>query len=121
MLYYEDLTGKILGALIKVHKKLGPGHYEETYQKAASHELRIRGLRFKEQVPVKINYKGIIAKRLRLDFLVESKVIVELKARKELTNIDKAQILAYLRTTNTKVGLLVNLGRKRVQIKRFVL
>jgi len=121
MLYYKELTGKILGALVEVHKKLGPGHYEKVYQKASSHEFTLQKLRFQEQIPTKINYKDIIVKELRLDFIVENKVVVELKAKKELDNMDKAQLLAYLKATGKKVGLLVNFGKKRIEIKRFVL
>ena len=121
MLYYRELTGQILGALVEVHKRLGAGHYEETYQKAVSHEFNLRSINFQEQLPIKIEYKNIIAKKLRLDFLIEDKVVLELKAKKELDNIDKAQMLAYLNATNRKVGLLVNFGKRRIEIKRFVL
>ncbi|PIP13245.1 MAG: GxxExxY protein [bacterium (Candidatus Stahlbacteria) CG23_combo_of_CG06-09_8_20_14_all_40_9] len=121
MLYYKELTGKILGALVEVHERLGPGHYEKTYQKASAHEFTLRGISFREQLPVRIKYKDIIAKELKLDFLVEDKVIVELKAKKEINNIEKAQMLAYLKATGKKVGLLVNFGKRRIQIKRFVL
>jgi len=78
-------------------------------------------MRFQEQIPIKINYKDIVVKELRLDFIVEDKVVVELKAKKELDNMDKAQVLAYLRATGKKVGLLVNFGKEKVEIKRFVL
>ena len=121
MLYYKELTGKILGALVEVHKRLGPGHYEKAYQKASSHEFTLQKMRFQEQVPIKINYKDTVVKELRLDFIVEDKVVVELKAKKELDNMDKAQVLAYLRATGKKVGLLVNFGKEKIEIKRFVL
>ena len=121
MLYYKELTGQILGALVEVHRKLGPGHYEKVYQKASSYEFALRQLKFQEQVPVRINYKGKMVKSLRLDFMIEGKVVVELKAKKELDNMDKAQVLAYLRATGKKVGLLVNFGKEKIEIKRFVL
>ena len=121
MLYYKELTGRILRALVEVHRNLGPGHYEEVYQRASSYEFALQRLKFQEQLLVRIKYKGKVAKDLRLDFMVEDKVVVELKAKKELNNMDKAQVLAYLRATGKKVGLLVNFGKEKIEIKRFVL
>ena len=121
MLYHKELTGKILGALVEVHKRLGPGYYEKSYQKASAYEFVLQGIRFQEQLPVQISYKDVVAQELRLDFLIEDTVVLELKAKKELDKMDQAQMFAYLRATGKKIGLLVNFGKKRIEIKRLVL
>lgn len=109
MLYEQDLTGKIIGAAIEVHRHLGPGLLESAYQICLGRELELRGIRFEREKSLPIEYKS---ERLdcgyRLDFIVEQKVIVELKSVDNLLPIHDAQVLTYLKLTGCKVGLLIN-------------
>ncbi len=95
-MHENDISGKIIGAAIEVHRILGPGLLESIYEDALCHELYLRGLQFKRQQSVPIPYKGIkVGTDLRLDLLVEDKVIVDLKAEEELSTIDKPKLLTY--------------------------
>ncbi|MBN2549893.1 MAG: GxxExxY protein [Anaerolineales bacterium] len=109
MLYEQDLTGKIIGAAIEVHRHLGPGLLESAYQICLGRELELRGIQFEREKSLPIEYKG---ERLdcgyRLDFIVEQKLIVELKSVDKLLPIHDAQVLTYLKLTGCKVGLLIN-------------
>jgi GxxExxY protein len=108
-MHENDISGKIIGAAIEVHRILGPGLLESVYEDALCHELYLRGLQFKRQQSVPIPYKGIkLGTDLRLDLLVEYKVIVDLKAKEELTTIDKPKLLTYLRLSDKHLGLIIN-------------
>lgn len=105
----SDLTREIIGAAMEVHRELGPGLLESAYEMCLCHELHLRGLSFRRQVRLPVNYKGIrLDCGYRIDVLVEERVIVELKAVEKITSIDEAQLLTYLRLNNTRVGLLIN-------------
>jgi GxxExxY protein len=105
----NDLTGRIIGAAIEVHKAIGPGLMESAYEECLAHELQLRDLRFERQVPLPVNYKGVkLDCGYRLDFLVERSVVVELKAVEALHPIHDAQLLTYLRLGGWTVGLLMN-------------
>jgi GxxExxY protein len=103
------LTDQIIGCAIEVHRHLGPGLLESVYEECLCYELSQLGLRFERQVHLPVTYKGI---RLecghKLDLVVEDSVVVELKAIDELAPIHQAQLLTYLKTSNKKVGLLIN-------------
>lgn len=108
-LIHEDLTEKIIGAIIEVHRELGPGLMESAYEECLCHELRLAGLSFQRQVEVPVRYKGIkLDCGYRIDLLVEGKVIVEIKAVDRLLPVHEAQLLTYMKITRTPVGLLVN-------------
>ena len=108
-MYENEISGKIIGAAIEVHRVLGPGLLESIYEDALCHELHLRGLQFKRQQSVPIPYKGIkLGSDLRLDLLVEDKVIVDLKAKEELSTIDKPKLLSYLRLSDKHLGLIIN-------------
>jgi GxxExxY protein len=103
------LTGEVIRAAIEVHKALGPGLLESTYEECLCHELKLRGLPFKRQKEIPIEYKGIkLDCGYRIDLLVADKVIIEIKACEELQRIHQAQLLTYLKLTGIKVGLLIN-------------
>jgi len=105
----NDISGKIIGAAIEVHKKLGPGLLESAYEECLCCEMQLRGIEFKRQVPLSLNYKGIVLDcGYRLDLLVEDKVIVELKSVEGLEPIHEAQMLTYLRLRNAWLGLIIN-------------
>ena len=108
-MHENEISGKIIGAAIEVHRILGPGRLESVYEDALCHELHLRGLQFKRQQSVPIPYKGIkLGTDLRLDLLVEDKVIVDLKAKGELSTIDKPKLLTYLRLSDKYSGLIIN-------------
>ena len=109
MLQDENLTERILGAAIEVHRHLGPGLLESAYETCLCHELHLRGLAFQRQVSLPIDYKGVkLDAGYRIDILVENRVILELKCVQEIAAIHEAQLLTYLRLTGAKVGLILN-------------
>jgi GxxExxY protein len=119
-----DLTEQIIGAAIEVHKHWGPGLYEEIYERSMCHELRLRKVAFETQVRLPLVYKGErVGDDLRLDLIVQAKVVVELKAIKELEPIHEAQLLTYMKLTGCRVGLLINFNVPVLKqgIKRMVL
>ena len=105
----NELSSKIIGAAIEVHKALGPGLLESAYEECLCHELSLQGLRLERQKPLPIIYKG---KQLdcgyRLDVVVENKIIIELKACEKIEPIHRAQLLTYLKLSNLNLGLLLN-------------
>lgn len=105
----NEISSQVIGAGIEVHKHLGPGLFESSYEACLLFELRKSGLNVKSQVPLPISYKGFLLEAgYRIDILVEEKVIVEIKAVDQLADIHTAQILTYLKLTNLKLGLLIN-------------
>ena len=113
----NEITREIIGAAIEVHRTLGgPGLLESVYEEALSWEMTHRGLLVERQLQVPINYKGNpLTSPLRLDLLVEKKVIVECKATTQYNNIFEAQLLTYLRLLDLRVGLVINFGEKTVK------
>ena len=105
----NDISGKIIGVAIEVHRKLGPGLLESAYEECLCCEMALRGIKFERQVPLPLNYKGVdLDCGYRLDLLVEDKVIVELKSIEALEPIHDAQLLTYLRLRNAWLGLIIN-------------
>lgn len=121
----NELTGKIIGAAIEVHRQLGPGLLESAYETCLAYELEQIGLMIERQKPLPIVYKDIhLDHGYRIDLLVNKKVIVELKAVEEITKVHEAQILSYLKFSGCKVGLLLNFNvtmLKNGGIRRFIL
>ena len=105
----NQLSSKIIGAAIEVHKTLGPGLLESAYKECLCHELSIQGLLFEKQKPLSIDYKG---KKMdcgyRLDIVVEKAVIIELKSCEKIEPIHKAQLLTYLKLSGLNLGLILN-------------
>jgi len=118
---YKDLTYAIIGAAMEVHRILGPGFLESVYEEALAHESDLRGIPYQRQARLAVRYKEIVAGEFRADFLVDGKVVVELKAIKALTEGDEAQLLNYLKGTAYRVGLLLNFGAPSLEHKRRVL
>jgi GxxExxY protein len=120
---YSDITEKIIGASFEVHKFLGNGFQEVIYQRALAFEFAKAGLDFQREIEQDIYYKDLqdpIGTR-RADFIVEGKVLVEIKAIIELEDVHLAQVLNYLRAYKLEVGLLINFGSKSLTFKRLVL
>ena len=109
------ISKQIIGCAIEVHKELGPGLVESIYEESLCYELSQAGLRFRRQQQVPIAYKGVnLATPLRLDLIVEDRVIVDNKSKKEVTEIDKQTLLSYLRLCHIQLGLLINFNELRL-------
>lgn len=112
---YPDLSHIILGIAFEVHKQLGPGFTEDFYEKAYGYELEERGIPYCAQKVIHVAYKGKPLGIYRLDLVVDDKVIVELKAVSQLTDIFKQQLISYLRATGLELGYLINFGSRSVE------
>jgi len=119
----NDVTRLIIGAAIEVHRVLGPGLREQTYVEALAIEFTDRDLTFERQVSVPVQYKDPWVGEYRLDFLVQEKVVVEIKSVDRYDPVFEAQVLAYLRASGRRVGLLINFNTALVRqgIKRLIL
>ena len=115
----SDLTGRIIAAAQQVHRELGPGYEERIYQRALALELPAHGLDFSREVWIEVIYKRRKVGRKRVDFIVEE-VMVELKAKAEIEDVDVIQTLSYLKASGFQVGLLLNFGSKSLEIKRLI-
>ena len=105
----EELTEKIIGAAIEVHRALGPGLLESAYEECLCREFSLRGLAFQRQVPLPVEYKGIkLDCGYRLDLVVQDEVILELKCVEHVLPVHDAQLLTYLKLTRKRVGLFIN-------------
>lgn len=115
----SDVTARIIAAAKEVHRTLGPGFEEVIYQRALARELPTHGLEFEREVWIDVHYKGEKVGRKRVDFIIDE-VMVEIKAKGELEPVDFVQTLSYLKASGYKVGLLLNFGATRLEIKRIV-
>lgn len=121
---YNDITDKIIGSAIEVHKNLGPGLLESAYEECLSYELLQKGLNIERQKPVPIIYKDVkLDCGYRIDVLVENKIIIELKSVDEFHPVHEAQILTYMKFAEMKIGLLINFNVTKLKngIKRYIL
>ena len=117
---YKDLTYAVIGAAMEVHSVLGSGYLEAVYQSALAHELSLRRIPFEQLKRLPVYYKGVAVGDYQADFIVEDKVILELKATKDLHASHEAQALNYLTTTGYRLALLLNFGNSKLQTKRIV-
>ena len=117
---YQDITRRIIGCAMRVHNKLGNGFQEVIYQRALALEMIDEGLGFEREKEMSIIYNETPIGTRRVDFLVEGKIMVELKAIIEINDINKAQIINYLEAYKLDIGLLINFGQKRLEFKRFI-
>ena len=117
----NDITYGIRGAVFEVNRVLGPGFLEKVYENALLIELRARGFKAENQVPIKVYYKDNMVGEYVADILVEGTVIVELKTVDKLEKLHEAQLLNYLKGTGIRVGLLVNMKNRTADIRRLVL
>lgn len=117
-LKYEDITKRIIGCAMKVHSILGNGFQEVIYQRALEIELSLEGLKFEREKEMPVMYKGYEIGTRRVDFFVEDKIMVELKALIQLEDVHLAQGKNYLEAYNMEVGLLINFGAKSLEFKR---
>ena len=118
---YSDLTDKVIKAALKVHKQLGPGFIEKLYQRALEIELTKYQLQVEREKLLKLTYEGINIGSDKVDLEIGGKVLVELKAVSELSDIHKAQMISYLKASGLRIGLLINFAQIELQIKRIIL
>ena len=123
VLLFREITDKILGCSVAVHRELGPGLPETSYQAAMSIEMAARGIRFSREPELHVSYRGVPIGVHRPDFIVEDSVIVELKACTRFEPVHTKQLMTYLRVSGKKVGLLINFNEASMMhaVKRIVL
>lgn len=114
----QDLTHKIIGAAMEVHKHLGNGFQELVYQRALAIEMQLQNIGFVREQEMLLIYKGYDVGKRRVDFFVENKIMVEIKAIINLEDVHLAQAMNYLEAYNLEIGLLINFGAKSLQFKR---
>ena len=119
-LLYKELSYKLVGAAMEVHKVLGPGFLEKTYQRAYETELKIQKISFIAQKKIKVIYKDVDLGFQILDLVINNAIIIELKAVSEILPIHQAQLISYLKATDYKLGILINFGSKSLEYKRLV-
>ena len=117
-LEHQDLTGRIIGAAIEVHRALGPGFLESIYENALAIELRQRDIPFQLQLSVPVLYRGAEVGMHRLDLFVSNLIVVELKTTKHLSDIDFIVVRSYLRAVDRDHGLLLNFSTPTLEVKR---
>ncbi|OGH24494.1 MAG: hypothetical protein A3B47_01540 [Candidatus Levybacteria bacterium RIFCSPLOWO2_01_FULL_39_24] len=119
-LLYEDLTYRIRGAMFTVYNELGFGHKENIYQKSLIREFETLNIPFKQEVGLDVKYKGDIVGKYRPDFVIDNRIIIELKSVEFMPKSHEEQLVHYLKTTGYSLGLLVNFGSNRLRIKRLI-
>lgn len=115
---YEDLTYRIIGCAMEVHKHLGNGFQEVVYQRALAIEMQMQGIEFSREHEMPLQYKGHDIGTRRVDFFVENTIMVEIKAIINLEDVHLAQAMNYVEAYNLEIGLLINFGAKSLQHKR---
>ena len=121
---FDKLSNRVIGCAIEVHRNIGPGLLESTYEQCLAHEFKMEGMPFKLQHPLPVAYKGLkLDCGYRIDLLVDNSLIVELKSVESLLPIHQAQLLTYLKLSGIKIGLLINFNVEYLKngIKRMVL
>jgi GxxExxY protein len=110
---FDELSNRVIGCAIEVHRNLGPGLLESTYEQCFAHELRVEGMPFKLQHPLPVEYKGLkLDCGYRVDLLIDNSLIVELKSVDSVLPIHQAQLLTYMKLSSIKIGLLMNFNVK---------
>ncbi len=121
---FDDLSNRVIGCAIEVHRHLGPGLLESAYEQCLAHELSRNNIGFQLQLAQPVRYKDILLDcGYRIDVLVENQIIIELKCVEKLLGIHEAQLLTYMKLAEIKIGLLMNFNVTKLKegIKRFVL
>ncbi len=115
---YQELTGKVIGAAMEVHRHLGNGFQEVVYQRALAIELELQGIRFEREKEMPLTYKEHDIGTRRVDFFIEEKIMLEIKAVIQLEDVHLAQAINYLEAYGMEIGLLINFGSPSLQFKR---
>ncbi len=114
----QEITHKIIGAAMEVHKHMGNGFQERVYQRALAIEMQLQNINFSREFVMPLEYKGYDVGKRRVDFFVEDKIMVELKAVINLEDVHLAQAMNYVEAYNLEIGLLINFGARSLQFKR---
>jgi GxxExxY protein len=119
----DALAKSVIGAAIDVHRELGPGYQESIYEHALAFELKQKGVKFESQKSFAVRYKEQSVGEGRIDFLIDGKLVVELKAVEKLLPVHKAQVISYLKATGCQLGLLINFNENLLRngVQRIVL
>ncbi len=117
----NTITESIIGCAYTVANTLGHGFLEKIYENALNHELSKNGLRVKQQYPIQVMYDGVVVGDYVADLLVNDQILLEIKAVNKIQDAHLAQCLNYLKATGYKICLLINFGKPRVEVKRFIL
>ncbi|MGB3183775.1 MAG: GxxExxY protein [Cyclobacteriaceae bacterium] len=115
---HKDLTGSIIGAAMEVHGIMGNGFQEVVYQRALAIEFEMRGISYEREKEMPLIYKGNYVGKRRVDFFVEDRIMVELKAVIRMEDVHLAQAMNYVEAYNMEIGLLINFGARSLQFKR---
>ena len=121
---FDELSNRVIGCALEVHRNLGPGLLESTYEQCLAYEMKLAGMAFKLQYPLPVEYKGIkLDCGYRIDLLVDNSIIIELKSVDKILPIHQAQLLTYMKLADISIGLLINFNVKYLKdgIKRMVL
>ena len=120
---HEQLIQRVIGAAIEVHRHLGPGFLESIYERALCHELKLQAIPFEKQVEILVPYKDISIPGQRVDLIIDEFLVLELKAVEDILPIHEAQLLSYLKSTELKIGLIINFKVKQLKsgIRRIIL
>lgn len=116
----NELSHRIIGIGIDIHKKLGPGFQEKIYEQALLKEFERAGIRFEKQKVIRVEYNGSSLGNQRVDLLIDDQIIVEIKACKRIIPLFRDQVISYLKTADKRLGLILNFGRSKLEIKRIV-
>lgn len=116
----DELSNKIIGIAIEVHKTIGPGFVEKIYERALAYEFQKRKIEFTNQKVIRVRYKEIELGNQRIDFLVKDEIILELKAVSKIDKLHIVQMLSYLKAANKKLGLILNFAKQTLEIKRVI-
>jgi GxxExxY protein len=116
----NDLSNRIIGIAIDIHKKLGPGFQEKIYEEALLTEFKKATIGFERQKVVRVDYEGQGLGNQRIDLILDGEVILEIKACTKIIPIHRDQLISYLKTADKKLGLILNFGRSKLEIKRVV-
>ena len=116
----DSLSHQIIGVAIDIHKKLGPGFQEKIYEEALLTEFKKSGIAYEKQKVVRVDYDGINLGNQRIDLLVNGGIIVEIKACNKIIPLFRDQVVSYLKTADKRLGLILNFGRSKLEVKRVV-
>lgn len=116
--FHGALTDRVIACAISVHKELGPGFLESIYEEAFAIELERKQISYERQLPVRVRYQGVSVGMHRIDLIIDKKVVIELKAVKEIDDAHLATCLSYLKATNLRVGLIINFAEAKTRIRR---
>ena len=120
MLEHEEITGRIIGAALAVHRSLGPGFLESIYEQALAIEFAKRGIRFSQQHEVDIKYDAHPVGKHRLDFFIEGEIVVELKTVRDIADEHFVAVRSYLKALEKRHGLIINFSKPTLDVKRVI-